>query len=182
MRRFALAGLLLTAGCITIGPAPAPGLVPVEQQAWWTRLQALCGRSLPGRLVERGSADERYAREPLAARVHRCAGDTVEVAFDVGAERTRSWQVTRGSGRLRLRHLHSDAAGTPESPTGYGGATWTNGSARQQDFGADSATVRMLPPAAGNVWTIEIDPGRVMAYTLGRPGVRQRFRLEFDLR
>jgi len=182
MRSFAPLALLLLPACFSIGPAPPQGLLALEQQAWWTRLHGLCGGSFRGRLVEQGTADERYGREPLNARVARCTADTVEISFDVGDERTRTWQVTRGAGRLRLRHLHSDASGTAESPTGYGGATWAAGSARQQDFAADSATVRMLPRAAGNVWTIEIDPGRALAYTLGRPGVRQRFRVEFDLR
>jgi hypothetical protein len=39
----------------------------------------------------------------------------------------------------------------------------------------------MLPPAAQNVWSLEIDPGRTLAYTLGRPGVTRRFRVEFAI-
>lgn len=180
--RILLATLLLaTSGCIRIGPAPVPGLLAVEQQVWWNRLVELCGGAFPGRLAERGSADDRYARERLVARVDRCAADTVDVAFDVGEERTRTWRITRSAAGLRLRHLHSDADGTAGAPTGYGGYTPTPGSARQQDFLADSATVRMLPPARGNVWSVEIDPGRTLTYTLGRPGIRQRFRVEFDL-
>lgn len=181
MRRPALLALLLIPGCLSIGPAPARGLLAVEQQAWWERLTALCGSSFAGRLAEPGAADERYARERLAARVERCAADTVDVAFDVGAEQTRTWRITRSAAGLRLRHLHSDADGSAAAPTGYGGYTPVPGSARQQDFLADSATVTMLPATRGNVWTVEIDRGRLLAYTLGRPGARQRFRVEFDL-
>jgi hypothetical protein len=182
MRGYPLLGLaLLTAACIRIGPAPPPGLLPVEQQAWWDRLRTLCGGTFPGRLVEQGSADDRYRTEPLAARVARCPADTVEIAFDVGGERTRSWQITRLAGGLRLRHFHSDAAGTADSPTGYGGRTLERGSAARQDFPADSATARMLPPAAGNVWSLAIEPGRALVYTLGRPGSSRRFQLSFAL-
>jgi hypothetical protein len=181
MRRSSLLILpLIAAGCLSIGPAPARGLA-VEQQAWWSRLRALCGGSYPGRLLEQGSADDRYRTEPLAARVTGCAADTVEIAFDVGAERTRVWRITRLPGALRLRHLHLDGTGGADSPTDYGGTTVTRGTAGRQDFPADSATARMLPPAARNVWSIEIEPGRSLVYTLGRPGVRQRFRVEFAL-
>jgi hypothetical protein len=172
--------VLLAAGCLRIGPAPPAGLLPVEQQAWWDRLRALCGGSYPGRLVEQGSADERYREGPLAARVARCPADTVEIAFDVGGERTRIWQLTRAQGGLRLRHLQT-GQGTPDAPSGYGGRTLTPGTPRRQDFPADSATARMLPPAAQNVWSLEIEPGRTLAYTLGRPGATRRFRVEFAL-
>jgi hypothetical protein len=179
--RLLLGMLLLTPACLRIGPAPPRGLLAVEQQAWWDRLRTLCGRTLPGRLMEQGSADDRYRTEPLAARVTRCAADTVDIAFDVGGERTRTWQVTRESAGLRLRHFHSDAAGTAESPTGYGGSTVTRGTAQRQDFPADSATMRMLPPAARNVWSLEIAPGRAVAYTLARVGSNRRFRVEFAI-
>lgn len=182
MRLSALISLVvLTGGCLSIGPAPARSLVPLEQQAWWQQLRTLCGGTFPGRLVEQGSADARYAREALAARVQRCTADTVEIGFDLGSERTRTWRVARTPAGLRLTHLHGDADGTAAAPTGYGGVTLAAGSARRQDFPADSATVRMLPPAAGNVWSLEIDPGRTLAYTLARPGVSRRFRVEFDL-
>ena len=46
---------------------------------------------------------------------------------------------------------------------------------------ADAETGRLLPAAASNVWSLEIVPGRTLAYTVARPGAARRFRLEFDL-
>ena len=46
---------------------------------------------------------------------------------------------------------------------------------------ADSATAAMLPVAATNVWTLELDSGASFSYALRREGTERRFRADFDL-
>ena len=171
---------LLLGACISFGPVPPEGVLATQQEVWWTRLRALCGRSFAGRLLEGSRDDAQYLRNRLVLRVAECDEEEVDMGFDVGADRSRSWVVSRTEAGLHLTHLHSEGGHEAEI-SGYGGETLTAGTAQRQDFHADARTRRMLPPAAQNVWTMEIAPGRAFAYTLGRPGTERRFRVEFDL-
>lgn len=177
--------LLLAATCVlgacplAIGPAPTASQIPTEQQVFWTRLKALCGHAYAGRMVE--GDDSVYAANPPRIRVGGCTADTVRIGFHIAADTSREWIVARGGGGLRLRHLVRDEGGHEERVSGYGGFTARRGSVARQDFAADSFTAQLLPPAAHNVWTLEIDPGRALAYTVWRPGTARRFRLLFDL-
>jgi hypothetical protein len=121
--------------------------------------------------------DPTFVRNRLLIHVRQCSPAEVRIGFVIGPDSSRSWIVRRVDGALALTH---DVPGG--EATGYGGVTLTPGTAERQDFAADSATARMLPPAARNVWSLEILDGSTFAYTVARPGVRQRFRLEFDLR
>jgi hypothetical protein len=164
------------AGCgFAIAPAPRPALRSTEQEAFWRRLGGLCGRAFAGRMAE--GTDSTFVRNRLEMRVRDCTADEVRIGFVIGPDQSRTWIVRRVEGGLALTH---DVQG--DAITGYGGTTRTPGTAERQDFAADSATARMLPPAARNVWSLEIVDGRTFAYTVARPGVRQRFRVEFDLR
>lgn len=49
------------------------------------------------------------------------------------------------------------------------------------DVATDSATAAMLPVAATNLWTLELEPGSTFASALRREGTERRFRAEFDL-
>jgi len=170
----ALAALLALAGC-GFGVGPRPALRSMAQEGFWQRLSQLCGSAHAGRMVE--GTDSVFARNRLVMHVRDCSAAEVRIGFAIGPDASRTWVVRKLPGRLALSH---DVAG--EAVTGYGGVTRTAGTADRQDFAADTFTARLLPPAASNVWSLEIDPGRTFAYTVGRPGVQRRFRLEFDLR
>lgn len=172
----ALAAALLATGCgFKVAPAPQPTLRSTAQEVFWQRLTHLCGGAFAGRMVE--GADSVFVRNRLVMHVRDCAAEEVRIGFAIGPDPSRTWVVRRVPGGLALTH---DVAG--ERVTGYGGTTRTAGSADRQDFAADTFTARILPPAAQNVWSLEIDPGVTFTYGVGRAGVQRRFRLEFDLR
>lgn len=171
-----LAAALTLAGCrVGAGNAPEPEILSVSQQVFWQRLAQLCGRAYAGRMVE--GTDTVFARNPLAMHVRDCTAAEVRIGFAIGPDPSRTWVVRKVPGGLALAH---DVLG--EAVTGYGGTTRTPGTPDRQDFAADTFTARLLPPAARNVWSLEIVPGRTFTYAVGRPGVQRRFRLEFDLR
>jgi hypothetical protein len=182
IHRIALVGLLLgLAGC-HVGPPPAsyPSRLTTEQDVWWQRLTGLCGRQFDGRMTE--GSDSVFVRHRLSIHVDGCGAREVRIGFVIGPDSSRSWVVRQVDGGFALRHELSEEDGTDGRVSGYGGRTRDPGSATRQDFVADPETGRLLPAAAANVWSLEIAPGRILAYTVARPGARQRFRLEFDLR
>ena len=173
---FGLAAALVVAACgFRMGSVPQTPLRSTAQEVFWQRLTHLCGQAYAGRMVE--GSDSVFVRNRLVMHVRDCAAEEVRIGFAIGPDPSRTWVVRKVPGGLALAH---DVRG--ERVTGYGGATETAGSADRQDFAADTFTARILPPAAQNVWSLEIDPGRTFAYAVGRPGVQRRFQLEFDLR
>jgi hypothetical protein len=80
-----------------------------------------------------------------------------------------------------LKHDHRHADGSEDEVTQYGGDTSDSGTATQQSFPADQETATLIPAAATNVWTMELEPATRFAYTLRRQGTDRRFRVEFDL-
>jgi len=165
---------------VAIAPAPRPELLSTGQAGFWQRLTQLCGERHDGRMTEGG--DSVFMRHRLSIHVGGCTDREVRIGFVIGPDASRSWVVRRVEGGLALRHEMSDGGGTDDRVSGYGGRTREPGSAARQDFVADEETGRLLPAAASNVWSLEIDPGRTLAYTVARPGATRRFRLEFDLR
>jgi hypothetical protein len=174
-----LSVLCSLAACGPPPPLRAP-LASTDQLGFWQRLTQLCGRSFPGRMVE--GSDSVFVRNPLQLWVRECTPGEVRMTFIIGPDSSRSWVVTRTATALTLRHRVLRADGAEALVSGYGGVTLTPGSAGRQEFAADSATARLLPLAARNRWVLEIEPGRQLAYSLGRAGATRRFRLEFDLR
>lgn len=183
MRRALLLALPFLAGCLLAAPPEQPTVArAVEQNAFWMRLQALCGQRFTGRVTEGNASDSTFARGPLVMEARSCSADEVRIPFLVGRDRSRTWVFTRTAAGLHLRHDHRGPDGSKEAPTDYGGHARVPGSAARQEFPADSLTVAMLPAAATNVWTVEVDPGRLFVYALRREGTDRRFRVEFDLR
>jgi len=172
----AAAACLALAGCLfTVGPPPHAAVRSTEQEAFFRRLGQLCGHSYPGRMAE--GTDTTFLHNRVAIHVRGCSADEVRIGFVIAEDTSRTWVVRRLPGGLSLTHDFPEA-----QVTGYGGTTVTRGTAERQDFAADTSTARRLPPAANNVWTLEMIDGTTFAYTVARAGVRQRFRLEFDLR
>ena len=178
---FCLAASLAACG-FAIGPPPQPSMLPVDQQAFWQRLTQLCGRAFEGRMTQGTAAgDSVFRQNRLVMHVRDCGADTVRIPFVIGPDASRTWIVTRVGGGLRLKHDHRHEDGTEDRVSRYGGDTRVPGSAKRQEFPADSFTAALLPAAATNVWALEVDPGRTFAYELTRRGTDRRFRVEFDL-
>jgi hypothetical protein len=149
--------------------------------AFWSSLTALCGNAYGGRAADSEPPDTAMNRAVLVMHVRECSADTIRIPFHVGANRSRTWVITRTSSGLRLKHDHRHEDGTADSVTMYGGDTQASGAAGSQDFHADSLTAALIPAAATNVWTLEIYPGHMFVYALRREGSTRRFRAEFDL-
>jgi hypothetical protein len=181
MIRSSLLLTLLLGACVSFTPIPREGALAVQQEVWWTRMRALCGGAFEGRLVEGNATDSAFVRNRLVMRVDDCREGEMGISLHVGADHSRTWFVRRTEDGLNLRHRHLHEDGTEGSPTNYGGDTQGPGRTSSQEFYADSATARMLPAAARNVWTMEVMPGRAFGYALRREGTDRRFRVEFDL-
>jgi hypothetical protein len=164
-------------------PPPSAGMDQEASpaDAFWAALEGLCGQAFGGTVVESEPPDEAFAGRELIMHVRQCGADTIRVPFHVGDDRSRTWVVSRTESGLRLKHDHRHGDGTEDEVTWYGGDTTAPGTATTQEFPADAHTRSLLPAAATNVWTIELQPGRSFAYALRREGTDRRFRAEFDL-
>ena len=181
MRAAALLPLAALAGCATILPAPP---APSPQQLFFERLSAHCGGAYEGRVVSDDSADREMAASRLVVELRECSAREVRMAFHVGGDRSRVWVVTRTATGLRLKHIHRHRDGTEDARSRYGGDSAGPGGAGRQDFPADAFSRDLfvreeIPESITNVWTLELEPGRRLAYALRRPN--RHFRVEFDL-
>lgn len=158
--------------------------------AFFTGLLALCGQAFEGRVVTDDPADAAMAAQRLVMHVRECTDDEVRIPFHVGADRSRTWVLTRTATGLRLKHDHRHDDGRPDVLTMYGGGAAAPGSVVRQDFPADAASIALFqregrPASVANTWTLEHAPGRRFAYGLSRPATAgqpaRRFRVEFDL-
>lgn len=178
LRTGAVAFALCIAACAAT-PEPAPTTL-------FGTLRTLCGQHLAGRLESTEAVDADFAGKTLVAGAVACpAPDTVRIPFAVGEDRSRTWVVTRlADGRLRLKHEHRHADGTEDALSQYGGETVAPDAALRADFPADDFSKALFarenrPASIANIWRLEIDPGRTLAYELNRPG--RHFRVAFDL-
>ena len=166
--------LLLTSLVLVAAPVSA-------QDAFWGSLQSLCGQAFAGTVVESVPPDTSFAGKELVMHVRQCEESVIRVPFFVGDDRSRTWVISRTSEGLRLKHDHRHEDGSEDAVTQYGGDTAQLGSAVSQEFPADTLTASLVPAAATNIWTVEIQPGQSFAYALRRGGSERRFRVEFDL-
>ena len=176
----ALIGALLLTGCATAAPTPAP-TVPAD--AFFARLTSLCGKAFAGRVVSTEAADADMRGQTLVMHVRTCDASTIRIPFHVGADRSRTWVISRIDGGLRLKHDHRHADGSEDVLTQYGG-DGAVGTAERQEFPADAFSKALFlakgnPASVTNVWAMEVHPGRVFAYELRRPN--RYLRAEFDL-
>lgn len=179
MRILCLAVLALAlAACAT------PDRPRTPQDAFFDRLMSLCGKSFEGRIVSPPvEADAAFAGKRLVMHVRDCSPEVMRIPFHVGDDRSRTWVVTRTGTGLTLKHDHRDQDGSPDKLTQYGGDTVQAGTERRQEFPADEESRELfvrekIPVSIANVWALEVEPGRLFAYELRRPG--RYFRVEFD--
>lgn len=170
---------LLLFALLLIPAAIAQETEPAD--AFLDNLRALCGQAFVGEVEFVNPENEAYfAGHELVMHVRECEEDVIRVPFHVGENRSRTWIFTRTEDGLRLKHDHRYEDGSEEELTQYGGDTVDPGTPYVQAFPADAHTAHILPPAAGNVWTVEVRPGEAYVYDLHRDG-QQRFRATFDL-
>jgi hypothetical protein len=170
------AALALAAGVLASGQGRAP-----THDEFWSRLRTLCGRAFEGRLLDAPAGDTTFTGTRLIMHVRSCQPNVIEIPVHVGEDRSRTWVLTRHASGLRLKHDHRHQDGSEEEITQYGGDTTSSGTSERQEFFADAHTAALIPAARTNVWIVEVEMGRVFAYTLRRDGTDRRFRLEFDI-
>lgn len=172
--------LALVALAALSGFAPKPA-APAD--AFMARLASLCGKAFAGRVVTNDPADAAFAGKPLVMHVAACEPGRVRIPFHVGADRSRTWVLTRTAAGVRLKHDHRHEDGTSDKLTMYGGDTTAPGTAARQEFPVDAESIALFRSlnaerSVTNVWAVEADGSR-FAYELRRPG--RHFRVEFDL-
>jgi hypothetical protein len=171
---FPLLALLMVPAIAASAEAPAN-----PAQAFFRNLAAHCGKSYEGKVLFTTSQD--FEGKRLVAHVASCGEKEIRIPLQVGENRSRTWVLTLEGDRLRLKHDHRHADGTPDEITDYGGDSDATGTALRQTFPADDFTKKLIPRAVGNAWTLEIDPtAQELRYSLDR-GDEKRFRSVFDL-
>lgn len=178
----ALLATLLAALSTPALAAPTPA-----QEAFFSRLTALCGKTFVGKVVTTDPADSSFMGKPLVMTVATCSADEIRIPFHVGEDRSRTWVVTRTATGLRLKHDHRHADGVEDVISQYGGDTAGAGTEARQEFPVDEYSKALFTRenrqvSLTNTWAIEVHPGSMFAYELRRPGTPARhFRVEFDL-
>lgn len=186
---FLLTPLLLFACSPTTEPPPAsattepPAAVLQASDVFLARLNQLCGQRFEGKVVSTDTADADMASQRLLMHVRDCAPEEVRIPFQVGADKSRTWIVSRTAAGLRLKHDHRHEDGTEDVLSRYGGDTASVGTGSRQEFPADAFSKDLFqregnPASADNVWAIEATDA-AFAYELRRP--QRFFRVEFDL-
>ena len=179
MRIIPLAATLALTGCATADVPRTP------QDAFYTRLLGLCGKSFEGRVASPPvAADASFAGKRLVMHVRDCSPAQMRIPFHVGDDRSRTWVISRTGTGLTLKHDHRHEDGSADKLTQYGGDTVNPGTERRQEFPADEESralfvTEKIPVSATNVWALEVEPGTLFAYELRRPG--RFFRVDFDL-
>ena len=172
----ALAGLPELAA--TPSPSPETGAASI----FFQNVRELCGQRFDGATeFPRDDPGHALAGKKLTISVEQCSDNEIRIPLQAGEDKSRTWILTLSQGRLLLKHDHRHADGTPDKVTMYGG--WAlDGDANRQRFAADEETAKLIPEAATNVWTLEIDAAKGhLIYALERNG-QPRYKAIFSLK
>ena len=149
--------------------APRAAQAQDARDQFLATLKSLCGQQFEGTLTYPADAGHDFAGKRLLADVAVCSETEVRVPFHVGADRSRTWIISRTPSGLALQHEHRHADGTPDAVTMYGGMASATGSAVSQSFLADAYTAELVKGAATNVWTLSVSAdGGTLTYHLER--------------
>jgi hypothetical protein len=178
---------ILFAGLVFILSSNQTALAQTETKngnaVFWAELQNLCGKAYAGTVAAAPADDTTFKGKELVMHVRACEADRIRIPFFVGADRSRTWVLTRQKDlRIVLKHDHRHEDGKPDKITQYGGLATNIGLPTRQVFPADQETVEILPAAAPNVWWIELVPGEYFSYNLRRMGSERFFSIRFDLK
>lgn len=150
--------------------------------AWWQRLQALCGNAYAGQLVRAPADDTTFRDRNVVMHVRDCTPEQVRVPLVVDDDRSRTWIFLRHADSIEMRHDHRHEDGSADAVTLYGGLTSNAGSASTQMFPADDRTAVVIPGSGQrSVWLVEIHPGERFVYAANRVGTERGFQVDFDL-
>jgi hypothetical protein len=184
MLRVALIFFALTALVSAEEPSSAPS-APADANAatlFFQNVRKLCGQRFEGATeFPKDDPGHPLAGKKLTISVEQCNDSEIRIPLQAGEDKSRTWILTLRDGRLLLKHDHRHADGTPDKVTMYGG--WAaEGDANRQRFPADSETAKLIPEAATNIWTLEIDAAKEQfTYALERNG-QPRYKAVFSLK
>ena len=159
-------------------PAPAEASAAA---LFFQNVRKLCGQRFDGATeFPRDDPSHALAGKKLTISIEQCSDNEIRIPLQAGEDKSRTWILTLREGRLLLKHDHRHADGTPDKVTMYGG--WAvDGDANRQRFAADGETATLIPEAATNVWTLEIDSAKEQfIYALERHG-QPRYKAVFNL-
>lgn len=148
-----------------------------EPDSFFEHMASFCGETFSGHEVPVGGNPARFEGQLMTATVASCEANELRMPFVIGDDHSRTWVLTRSDdGALTLKHDHRHEDGTPDEVTNYGGTAPKPTSAWRVSFPADAFTAELIPEAAGNVWTLILDPKTGgLTYDLKRDG-KDRFR------
>lgn len=177
--------MLLTAVALTaliaaseIAAAPP---APAVQTAFFENMRHLCGGRFEGATEFPKDADHPLAGKKLVIVIGPCSDNEIRIPLQAGEDKSRTWVLTLSAEGLLLKHDHRHPDGTPDEVTMYGGWAVDGGTAHRQRFAADPDTAKLIPEAATNVWTLEIDSEKKqLIYALERNG-QPRYKAVFEL-
>jgi hypothetical protein len=150
--------------------------------AWWERVQSLCGQAFEGHLVRAPEGDETFRDKRVVMHVRDCSAERIRIPLVIDEDRSRTWVLTRRDGRIELKHDHRHRDGSSEAMTMYGGTSSNAGSADTQMFPAGDLTRDAIPGSGlRSVWLIEVHPGERFVYAANRVGTERGFQVDFDL-
>lgn len=178
MKKLGILVALLASGSATAQTPRQPA------EAFFERMSALCGKSFNGKLAAGDDSDASFANAQMQAHVRSCTDREIQISFDVGEDRSRTWIITPIDGGLRLKHRHMLKDGTEDPVSQYGGDTAQQGTATRQEFPADTYSKAMFTKEGrtvsnANIWAFELEPQQTLTYELARPN--RLFRVAFDL-
>lgn len=161
----------VTAALLLSGSPARAAETPEAQKAFFENLKKLCGQRFEGTTRFPENADHPMVGKKLVLSVESCGERELRIPFRVEEDRSRTWILTLSDRGLLFKHDHRHQDGTPEEVTNYGGWAAAGGTPLRQRFPADPETAKLIPEAATNVWTLEIDPEkRQLVYFLERHG------------
>lgn len=158
----------------------------LPEGAFWDNLTALCGKAYEGRVTTNYSADRDWKRERLILDVAECSADGVEINFNVGEDRTRTWSITPREGGAIGYHI-ARAEGTGPGVSGYGGVSTEGPDALAQVFPIDEASKAMFESiqlmfSTENVWSLTFDPeAQTFTYHVQRMSGERRIAFDISL-
>lgn len=142
-----------------------------SRNQFFLKLKQICGQRFSGEMTFPLDGQDNFAGKLLVAEFASCSDREIKVPFHVGEDHSRTWIFTLSNNQLQLKHDHRHEDGTPDEINMYGGMASKAGSADSQAFYADQHTIRLIPEAASNIWTLSLeDQDRKLIYHLERHG------------
>ncbi|MCA1621166.1 MAG: hypothetical protein LC795_18035 [Acidobacteria bacterium] len=186
MKRHVLFIALLCAAATLLGnPSKGAGAAPTHeetQKAFFENLRKLCGQQFEGETVFPPDKAHPLAGKRLVMSVETCGEKEIRIPFEVGGDKSRTWVLTLTDEGLLFRHDHRHADGTPDKVTMYGGLAAPNGTRYMQSFPADAETAKLIPEAATNVWTLQINPEKLQFMYYLERHKEARYKALFNLK